>query len=398
MDRIKALIQVNLKIYFQRQLLAWVTFIFPVLFFIFFSWLFTDYDNVDSIPIGLIDEDQSFLSQQVFQALQENPSLNVYDVSFQQASKDLEYNRIEAIVTLKSGFEKGIENNDYKEIVRLTYLDKSVIAPALTDILVSDMLTYVTLYKSANLGITYENRYDLENLYNKIVEEGQRLVEDEHFEMSVITQVVTPEEAIVIDTNISKLLKYNTTIGYSLMILAFILMISQSHLLENRPIKSRLLQSGYKRSQVFLGDLISIIIIGSIITFVQVITLWIGLKLTFVSTLIMTLALLAFVILLSLLIMLLTTFIKRKVVYQSMITPLLFVFGLIGGAFWSTELLAESFKKVAMISPIYWTLSAIHHSLLIMYQKSFTILLFYALSLVIFYGITYHCYRRKTSI
>jgi len=64
------------------------------------------------------------------------------------------------------------------------------------------------------------------------------------------------------------------------------------------------------------------------------------------------------------LIIILTSLLQSKTKYQGIIAPLLFILGMLGGAFWSTELLSNDIIKFIQITPIYQTLTWIKNSLL----------------------------------
>jgi len=100
------------------------------------------------------------------------------------------------------------------------------------------------------------------------------------------------------------------------------------------------------------------------------------------------------VIFLSNLILLLSVLLKTKTSYQSIIAPILFLFGLIGGAFWSTELLSESIAFITYISPIYWSLKVMNASILINQSVNSTLIMIgYLGATLLFSTLTLICFK-----
>ncbi len=155
--------------------------------------------------------------------------------------------------------------------------------------------------------------------------------------------------------------------------------------------------SGYKSIHFFISELATIIITGILIVIIMIAITIMGLGLTNIST-ILTIAttLILHILFMSQLILVLTTVMKDKTKYQSIIAPIIFILGLLGGAFWSTELLSDSVIVIAKLSPIYWSLELIKNSMLQQVHSS-SILLNYLFFVVMMLPITFSIYRFNIS-
>jgi len=365
MGKIIILTKTNMSIFFKNKVLVAITLLLPILFYIFFSLIFTEYDDINRIPIAVVDEDHTTLSSEVMTALQNNQSLKVLSTDIKESNRYLKNNRIEAIFILKKGFETAIQKTETDGIIKLIYLDKSAIGPALSDIIASDVMMQLSIYKAANQAVFYGNKYGYDDLYDKTVKIGTAFVNDSYFNMAIETSIITPNAQLEETINISKILKVNTTFGYSIIVFSFILMFSNSYLFENQGTNKRLMMSGYNDYEIYFGHLFSIILCGLIIVVIQSVLMTFGMgiyDLTTFMTILITLAL--HVIFLANLILMLSNIVKSKTSYQSIIAPILFLLGLIGGAFWSTELLSKSIAFISYISPIYWSLKVMNGSIL----------------------------------
>jgi ABC-type polysaccharide/polyol phosphate export permease len=397
MGKIKILVSINIKLFFQKRLLVLATLLFPVLFYIFFSIIFTNYDDVSKIPVTVIDEDHTIVSIQVMDNLTSNMALKIVPADYKKAVKLLDNNRIEAIFILTKGFEDKIKQSDYTEAIQLVHLDKSAIGPALSDIIASEVMMSVAVYKAANESLLFETTHGYKELFKKTETKGLQLVEDSFFDMGVNSTVLTPRAQLEEEFDVSTLLKINTTLGYSLIVFSFSLMFSNGHLIDQWQLKKRLIMTGYKSIHFFISELSTIIITGILIVIIMIAITIMGLGLTNIST-ILTIAttLILHILFMSQLILVLTTVMKDKTKYQSIIAPIIFILGLLGGAFWSTELLSDSVIVIAKLSPIYWSLELIKNSMLQQVHSS-SILLNYLIFVVMMLPITFIIYRFNIS-
>lgn len=370
MGKIKTIIINNIKLFSQKRLLLLSAIVFPVLFFFLFSMIFISHEDVDKIPIAIIDEDQTELSSDTMMRLRDNHALKIMSTELEEANRLLNSNRIEGIFILKEGFEEGLIASSYENSVALIYLESSPIGPALSDIIASDMMMPIAVYKAANQAEIIGKDYGYNDMFEKTVAIGQTLIRDAYFEMVIDSQVVIPRTLLEEAIDIQEILRINTTIGYSLIVFSFVLMFINGHMVGMWQIKKRLIISGYKAYHFYIADTLSFILTGFILMLCQIIILIIGLKITQLEVIItMMYAMTLHVVFLSQLVLLLTSLIQDKSKYQSVIAPLLFLLGLLGGAFWSTEVLSDDIIQLVQISPIYWTLQWIGDSLIHLESK-----------------------------
>lgn len=362
MGKINAIYQAYIKIFFQKKWLVFFSIVFPIIFFIFFSFIFTNYDDVNKIPIGLINEDQSVMSTRIINALKDNDALKVISEDPLESDKLLKNNRIEAIFIFKEGFEEAIMTTTFDQSIQLIYLDKSSIGPTLGDIIASEVITDLAIYKSANTGLIYEKRYDLNDIFDQIVYTGKAFVDKNHFEMEVDTIVRGPKSLIDEDLNIQKILKLNITFGFTLVVFTLVMFFAHSHLIDSKTsLTDRLYPAGYTYKEIFFGEYAAVYISALLIAFIQLLIFIIGLNFYgFKQIILMAITLVLLSGFSVNMILMLTLNLRNKTKYQSFITPFVFFLGLIGGAFWSTEFLSSSFKWVSYGSPFYWSLKLLN--------------------------------------
>lgn len=359
MGKIIALIEAYLRIFLKKKWLILFTIAFPVLFFIFFSMVFTNYEDVNKIPIGLVDEDQTLLSHHVGRQLLENPAIKIVSSDYDESLKLLKNNRIEAIFILKQGYADHIQTSAIDNAIDLIYLDKSSIGPTLGDIIASAAISDIAIFKAATTGERYGQKFGYENLYDTIIINGYNFIAANQFEMTIHSTVRTPQALLDEDINIQRILKLNITFGFTLVVLSFVILFSNSHFIDDRQsgVFNKLIASGYHSHHLFISQFLSILISAVTVVIIQMILYSFGLGLLSLrAVLIMGVVFILHIVFLTNLITILTVFIKDKTKYQSLIAPLIFFLGLIGGAFWSIEFLSGSFQWLSYFSPFYWSL------------------------------------------
>lgn len=402
MERLITIVKTYNTIFFKNKVLVIFSVVFPVVFFMFFSLIFTNYDDVTKIPIGLIDHDMSELSQEVVASLRNNPALKIVTEDLDDAHKKLNSNRIEAIFILKTSFQTKIETTDYNDSIEVIYLDKSSIGPALGDIIASDVLTPLAVYKAANTAANYGEQYGYEGMFDKTKNIALSYVNENKFEMTIDSTVQTPSAHLKEDLDISKILKLNITFGFTLVVFSFVILFSNSHFIDKESllIIKRLMTAGFTSNELYLGQYFSIVSCGLLVVFSQVLLMIFGLGMFEIKAmLIVAVTLLLHLLFLANLILVLTAFVTDKTKYQSFIAPFIFFLGLIGGAFWSIDFLGKSIQWVSYISPFYWSLKLLNGTILNKNSTQYLpILVGYAifvLCIMMISTIVYHLYIRR---
>lgn len=386
------------KIFFKNKILIFFIMITPIIFSIFFSSLFTNYNNIHKIPIAIVDNDLSKTSIKIVENLKSNSSINIILLDSKKSKKYLKNNKIEAIFTIKSGFEQNLINSTYEKSIELAYLDKSSIGPTLGDIIASEIMMELGIYKAANAAVTNSKKYNLieSNIFDSTVNIAHKLLEKDQFEMINDITILNPSGALV-TTDINKILSRNTTFGYTIIVFSFIILFSNSNIIESSNIQiiKRLITNGYKPFHFYFGNVLSIIYSGILILFVQIIIFIFTFNIYDISIiLVIMFALLLHLLLLSNIVITLSSLLKTKLRYQSTITPLLFLFGLTGGAFWNIEFLAENFRWISYLSPIYWSLKVMNGTILRGFtEETITILLIYLVCVLIFTALSAAIYK-----
>lgn len=360
------LLKTNLQLFFKHRFLLIFTILLPIVFNLFFGIIFTSYD-IDQVPIGLIDQDQSSISKDIVQGLKDHPSLSVETSTLAEAEKMLKTNKIEAYFIILKGFNTAIESSDYKESIELYYLDKSSIGPALGDLIAGEVMMPLAIHKAANMSDYYAKKNNLQAHHDKTLALGKAYKDENTFVMNIDTIVKMPQVLANETLDIQEVLKLNMIAGFSLIVMSFAILFSNSYLIDShyKRVENRLIVSGIKYSQLYYMKYLSVLLNTVFIVIIEVITLSLMLPIhTAQQLLSLMCALFLYGLFLTTLITFLSNIIKSKRIYQSILAPLLFIIGLLGGAFWSTEFLSEDLQFITQLSPIHYPLRVISRSIL----------------------------------
>jgi hypothetical protein len=183
------------------------------------SWLlqiiFVSNSALTSVPIALVDADQSPTSQRVVASILKKDILNTTQTDFEYAYGLLKNHKIEALVHIKPGFEKALMSGQYEKLIDMIYLDRSVSAPALTDILAGSVLKEACAYNAILLVQRYDDSDDaLEAISQKV----RTSIEKQEYSvpLEMVTQLPQKTGSASTSVPFENQLPIRLAIGYSL--------------------------------------------------------------------------------------------------------------------------------------------------------------------------------------
>ncbi len=161
LSKLPSLIKINLKNIGSNYIVIISFLISTVLLSVVCSGLISDYEDKSSIPIGVVDLDQSDLSQSVIE------KLATFDgVILQNGTKDellgkLKQESIYAYFIINQGFEEAISRYDYSKHVQMIYLGQNRFVSILSDIFAQAMIKDVVYKEGERLYHTFPDYEDL---------------------------------------------------------------------------------------------------------------------------------------------------------------------------------------------------------------------------------------------
>lgn len=317
-----------------------------------FQAIFMNNANLTAVPIALVDEDQSASSKQVVSGILSKSVLNTSTMNFDTATEALNNHRVEAIVRIKTGFQKALVVGQYTELIDLIYLDRSTAAPALTDVLAGAVLREATVYNAISLV----KRYDTSDAAAYEIEKKVRdSIAIQEYSLSIETAIQTPS---LTDQKVAKIpfetqLPLRLTLGYVVFI-AFLHAALQAAALSkelNSPAFQRLLVAGYP-PMVYTITSVLLPAIGFSLLYGAILILFFYISgITSQTLLFMPVHLSLALALWFLMILTIALLFKGKASLYTFLLPIVVTTGLISGCFWPLDFINQSLLKPLSFLP-----------------------------------------------
>ncbi len=344
------------RLIFSNWKILIISLILPIFLSYGIGFLFKDYSGINSIPIGIIDNDKSVETKTFISQLNNSKTLNpiLYNDK-KTAINSLENNRIEAIFTINKGFAEAISSGNTKKIekiVNISFLENNLMAGALGDIFARNIIKISSPYICAKQVKTMTD--DI-SLYNKTYMRSIEHMNNPKFALVVESQINNSNDnSSKISTK--KLIANRFAIGMTLAISSFYMMYIGASTIEERKKATfyRIYATGNNPNIIIFASYTSF---ASIVVLLQLLLLNISLKIfsysLIPSVMLFIIGFCSTIVGISLLT---ASLFENSVSYQSLSMTLVFFICLFGGAFWSLELIPSNVAWIKILSPVYWIL------------------------------------------
>ncbi len=135
------------KALFADKITCMILLITVFIFLIIINSLSFHADDRSSIPVGILDLDQSSSTKELVKNLQKVSSLYVYEGTEKELRELLQKNEIKAYFILNSGYEDMIRAGKTNGLIAIKYLEGDESAKILSDIVTGEMLYKICQYK-----------------------------------------------------------------------------------------------------------------------------------------------------------------------------------------------------------------------------------------------------------
>ena len=359
MDKVLNLTKNRLLIIFKDKVIVGLFLFITIFFTLVVSTLVQHADEGSKLPIAVVDVDNSELSNKLLDNLHNHPSLNVYIKSEKEANKMLKDATIEAVFTIKEGYEESIQNLELDELITVTYLEGSTAGKIISDIYAGEMLYDICMYKAQELleksldDRQAINKDEVMNTFDEYIKERQR----KYIDIIDISFVDLGNEDIV-DANIDNSLIYKQIImGLMATFISFLLLFGVNSIVRDKElgINSRLKIVANSHWAIVFSNLISVFIVGLVIAIVLSLLIFREFQLYDINSIINFISLfIAFIFAMTGFLLMIAEFIDRVVVLQICGGISLLIFGIIGSSVWNQEFINQSYTKILGLVPNSW--------------------------------------------
>jgi hypothetical protein len=357
--------------------ILWGLFLFIFLFFgVVLSNLMDHMEIGSRMPIAVVDEDLTDLSNEVVHNIKNQESLYVMVVEIDEAQQLLRDGKVEAIYIIPIGFGEKVENLELNELIQVYHLQGSHAGKVISDVFAGEMLESISLFKTMQLFEKTIERYSNLNKDELINEMKDRsVIMNEHISNPIMDiQMMDVEAYIEIPTVDNAIIYQQVIIGMIATFLGFFLLFATTSLIKDKElgIDQRLKSIESSRWLYFAGNIMSLLIAGTMISIV--LTILMSIRFEFLTIKRFTLLLLFFmgyIFSVSSLFVMFSVTIKKVMTLQISGALLLIIFSVLGGNFLSMEFVNNPMVFMNYLIPNYWFVTGLTRMLI---QDQFVIL------------------------
>lgn len=219
------IIVTNLKYIIANKLAMIILTIFTLCFLLVSGALSKELDSTSSIPVGILDLDQSEMSKGVVERLKSMDGFTIYEWSQEELESGLKNERILAYFIIREDFESEIKNDSSKNVVKMCYLKDYKYISIASDIFAKAMMYNVILYHGNTLYTKISNEQGMVSMSEYIAYVNQ-LKLDAEYEFSFDFEYYKMEGSGKVTTNETKntLISNQLFIGLVTIFASFIIM------------------------------------------------------------------------------------------------------------------------------------------------------------------------------
>lgn len=366
MEDIIKIFRLRLMLILKKPVLIILCILLPASFYLFSSQMINTGSNTGKIPIAVVDEDNSESSRKILKDLSSNKIISCSRADRNTALKGLENEKVQGVYIIKDNFEKNIEEGKEKGLIEVYCLRNNKLAPALTEILASEILPFICSNTGAGYieNIYSERHLSTDGIRKSILGDTNNKLDSGSFSMKINLNV---EDTASVNKNAAgnplNIMDSQLVSGLYIIFVSIFLVFSCSSLINERrkKLRDRIVAAGIEKSKIFLGDLSAFIFIGSLPNIVPVILLLHSKNVSAYSIVCILLIGIIYIFCISDILIFFSVFFKNTIAFQSFIIMAVLFMGLVGGCFFSTELMPAGVKSLSAFLPACWAQTAVSH-------------------------------------
>lgn len=349
--------KLRIKLFFYSPKNIITFFIFPLILIYIVGYIYSP-KTINQVPVAVVDEDMSEYSQVLISLIKENEIIHINETTEKYARELVKNNKIEGAYLIKEGFQDNIKKDNYPEITVLKS-SAAIGADSISEIISSGVVRLLSNSRAANIVVSeyekggYVTTLEKEKLWQEVFEASEsywypeQLMKLEHKRVDSVSNLN--------DTASNNgILQLSTgPIGIIVMFLALSLGYVFSML--NREKREGTLQrlfliSGKK--DILLGNLYSIVFLLLVQGYFLITVCEKLLGLSFgISGGTLFLIILIYCIYIASIILAISVGASSNSYLNNYYTLIVLITSMIGGSFWSIEVLSAPLQKIARLTP-----------------------------------------------
>ncbi|MDP4090142.1 MAG: ABC transporter permease [Bacillota bacterium] len=356
----------------RNKVLILLCLLLPLMFSLMVNRIFAKSSLYDSIPMAIIDKDNSETSQNIVSNIRKNKTIHLEVIRERDIENYISKEKVQAVYILKEGMEKSIQAGNYNNLVSVYAVPGSITAMGISDIIAGEIVPYICESKLENGASSMLKGVSREDIKKGIMKEISKLMEDQDYELPVRIEMKTPERSSEEDTQKGDIFSAEIGLGMILMFSTIFMLAGCSTIIKEREnrIRSRIKVSGVSPFSLLVADIAAVSAAGAIITLLQFVMLYGVLKGSTAGTIAsVSAACIVYILCAAALLIFLAAVFKSHITFQSFMPVVILVMGILSGCIWSVEMMPAAMEKVSAFIPTYWAHKALTE--VIMYGGGF---------------------------
>lgn len=233
-----------------------------VLFGVILRSLTLSAEELSSLPIGIVDYDNSKSSKELMLGLEKVDTIRIIQKSENELQKLLMDEMITSIFIIEKGYEKKLKAGNLNKLITMYYKEENKSASIISDIVAGEMLMPACLYKSFRIyeGLSYEGEKLSLSEYKDYIQEVVASSEDFNFAFEI--NYYNSHTGAAAETEITNTILYNQFIfGILGLMMAFIAMFILSQTVKDKEtgVEIKLRISRYRILIRDMGNLLALL-------------------------------------------------------------------------------------------------------------------------------------------
>jgi ABC-2 type transport system permease protein len=345
------------RLMLRNRLFIVLCILLPLFFSLMVNRIFAKSNLYESVPIAVIDQDNSKLSKKVIADIKENPSIYLETIEDDEIEEYISKEKVQAVYIFKKGLEEHIQKGRYEEIISVYTVPGSLTAMGISDIIAGEIIPSICEYKvinaSENLLPAEERQKIIEGISTRI--EKYHLEED--FNLPVLVDTRTPKSTGVQEEGNKDTFSMSIGLGLIIVFSTIFMLTGCSTIIKEREnkVRNRIKTAGVTPLRLLTADILAVTFAGMLITLLQFIMMYPVLEgVAFNGLAAITILTAAYTLTAATMLILFSAIFPTHISFQSFMPIVILVMGIVSGCIWSLEMMPAAVSRLSAFMPTYW--------------------------------------------
>jgi hypothetical protein len=362
MSRLINVIILRLKLIYRDKATLILAIVITILMGLIIHTLYENIDEGSKIPIVFVDEDNSTISNKLYNNLLSNELLRTVKTSYKEGIKMLKNGEVQVVFLFNKGSEDKIWNSQLDKLINIYYISGNHMPLVLSDIVASEMLSEISVITAVNyldkaLGDVKNKSEILEKSYmygnNKLENTKKGYYINVHY-VNINKNAEIDKDSIKNDIIYKKII-----LGIILSFITLFTLFSTINIVKDREITidKKIGITTTNNFIIIFGNYVSVVIASLLISTVFSLLLAFysnNFLIVFLKIFIVTLF---FVLAFVSLILFIASLFNKVSSFVVVGTTSIIILGIVSGSFFNIDMSNNILKNIAYLIPTYHTLN-----------------------------------------